>query len=34
MAVEATEHDTPESIHDARVAMCEQFAEHIIGPMG
>ena len=34
MAVEATEHDTPESIHDAWVAMCEQFAEHIIGPMG
>ena len=34
MAVEATEDDTPESIHAARMAMCEQFAEHIIGPMG
>ena len=33
MGVQATEQDTPESIHTARVAMCEQFAEHIIGAM-
>ena len=33
MAVKATEDDTPESIHAARVAMCEQFAEHIIAGM-
>lgn len=34
MGVKATEDDTPESIHTARVAMCEQFAEHIIAAMG
>ena len=34
MAVQATEDDTPESIHAARVAVCEQFAEHIIGGHG
>jgi probable F420-dependent oxidoreductase len=34
MAVEATERDTPESIRAARVSMCEQFAENIIGAMG
>jgi probable F420-dependent oxidoreductase len=33
MGVQATEADTPESLHAARLAMCEQFAEHIIGPM-
>jgi probable F420-dependent oxidoreductase len=33
MAVEAKDGDTPESIHRARAAMCEQFAEHIIAPM-
>ncbi len=33
MAVEATEHDTPESIHTARLAMCEQFADNIIAAM-
>ncbi len=32
MAVQATEGDTPESIHAARLAMCEQFAEHIHRP--
>ncbi len=34
MAVEAKEGDTPESIRAARLAVCEQFAEHYIGPMG
>ena len=34
MGVTATEEDTPESIHTARVAMCEQFAEHVIAAMG
>ena len=34
MAVQAKEGDTPESIHAARLAMCEQFAEHYIAPMG
>jgi len=30
MAVQAKEGDTPESIHAARLAVCEQFAEHYI----
>jgi hypothetical protein len=30
MSVQAKEGDTPESIHDARLAACEQFAEHFI----
>jgi probable F420-dependent oxidoreductase len=30
MSVQAKEGDTPESIHDARMAACEQFAEHFI----
>ena len=34
MAVQAKEGDTPESIHAARLAVCEQFAEHFIAPMG
>ncbi len=34
MAVEAKEGDTPESVHAARLAVCEQFAEHYIAPMG
>jgi probable F420-dependent oxidoreductase len=33
MAVTAQEGDTPESVHDARVAVCEQFAENIIAAM-
>ena len=33
MAVRAKEGDTPESIRAARLAACEQFAEHYIGPM-
>ena len=33
MAVQAKEGDTPESIHAARLAMCEQFAEHYIAPL-
>jgi probable F420-dependent oxidoreductase len=31
MAVRAEDGDTPESLHTKRSAMCEQFAEHIIG---
>jgi probable F420-dependent oxidoreductase len=31
MAVRAEDGDTPESLHAKRSAMCEQFAEHIIG---
>lgn len=31
MAVRAKEGDTPESVYRARVAACEEFAEHIIG---
>ena len=34
MAVQAKEGDTPESIHTARLAVCEQFAERYIAPMG
>ena len=34
MGVQAKEGDTPESILAARLAMCEQFAEHFIAPMG
>ena len=34
MAVQAKEGDTPESIHEARLRVCEQFAEHYIAPMG
>jgi hypothetical protein len=33
MAVKADEHSTPESVHDARVAVCEQFAAHFIDGM-
>lgn len=33
MAVQAKEGDTPQSIHAARLAACEQFAEHYIAPM-
>jgi hypothetical protein len=33
MAVQAKEGDTPESIHNARVEVCEQFAEHYIAAM-
>jgi len=33
MAVQAKEGDTPESIQASRLAACEQFAEHYIGPM-
>ena len=33
MAVTAQDGDTPESVHDARVAVCEQFAENIIAAM-
>jgi len=33
MSVQAKEGDTPESIHAARLAVCEQFAEHYIAPM-
>jgi len=33
MAVKADEHSTPESVHDARVAVCEQFAAHFIAGM-
>ncbi len=33
MAVRASADDTPESLHDARLAMCEQFAEHVIQAM-
>jgi probable F420-dependent oxidoreductase len=33
MAVQAKEGDTPESIHEARLRVCEQFAEHYIAPM-
>jgi len=33
MSVKAKEGDTPESIHRARLAVCEQFAEHFIAPM-
>jgi len=34
MGVEAKAGDTPESIRAARLALCEQFAEHIIAKMG
>jgi hypothetical protein len=34
MAVRAKEGDTPESIHVARLAACEGFAEHIIEAFG
>jgi alkanesulfonate monooxygenase SsuD/methylene tetrahydromethanopterin reductase-like flavin-dependent oxidoreductase (luciferase family) len=34
MAVEAKDGDTPETVHAARTAMCEQFAENIIATMG
>jgi len=34
MGVQAKEGDTPESIHSARLAVCELFAEHYIAPMG
>jgi probable F420-dependent oxidoreductase len=34
MSVRAQEGDTPETIHTARLAACEQFAEHFIAPMG
>ena len=33
MSVRAKEGDTPESIHRARLEVCEQFAEHFIAPM-
>ena len=33
MAVTAGDGDSPESVHDARVAICEQFAENIIAAM-
>jgi alkanesulfonate monooxygenase SsuD/methylene tetrahydromethanopterin reductase-like flavin-dependent oxidoreductase (luciferase family) len=33
MAVRAKEGDTPDTIHRARLAACEQFAEHIITSM-
>jgi probable F420-dependent oxidoreductase len=33
MAVKAKEGDTPESIHAARLEVCEQFAEHFIAKM-
>jgi probable F420-dependent oxidoreductase len=33
MAVKAAEGDTPETVHAARVAVCEQFAEHFIAPL-
>ncbi len=33
MAVEAMDGDTPESVHRARLVLCEQFAEHVIVPM-
>jgi probable F420-dependent oxidoreductase len=33
MAVNARDGDSPESVHDARVAVCEQFAENIIVAM-
>ncbi len=34
MGVQVTEGDTPESVHAARLALCEQFAEHFIAAMG
>ena len=34
MSVRAGEGDSPESIHDARMAACEQFAEHFIHAAG
>jgi probable F420-dependent oxidoreductase len=33
MGVRASDTDTPESLHEARRAVCEQFAEHIIAAM-
>ncbi len=33
MAVRVSDDDTPESLHDARLAVCEQFAEHVISAM-
>jgi diaminopimelate decarboxylase len=33
MAVTAKDGDSPESIHDARAAVCEQFADRIIAAM-
>ena len=33
MGVQAKDGDTPESLHLARLAACEQFAEHIIAVM-
>lgn len=33
MSVQAAEGDTPETIHDARLAACEEFAERFISPL-
>ncbi len=33
MSVRASDDDTPESLHEARLAVCEQFAEHVITGM-
>ena len=33
MSVRAADDDTPESVHHARLAVCEQFAEHVITAM-
>jgi alkanesulfonate monooxygenase SsuD/methylene tetrahydromethanopterin reductase-like flavin-dependent oxidoreductase (luciferase family) len=34
MGVEVNENDTPDTVRAARLAICEEFAEHIIGAMG
>lgn len=34
MAALPGDDDTPESVHDMRVALCEQFAEHVVAKLG